>query len=131
MEFDMTTHLLRANPAVTEDRGRIAFQRGPIVFCMEQPDQLDQASAGNLSGYAVHVGESTKANFDPRLLNGVMTLEHPGTIRRVSADSGLYFPATTSVEAKDVPTTLKLIPYYAWANRGPAAMQVWIPYLQV
>ena len=39
LSFDMTTHLLKANPAVTEDRGRVAFQRGPIVFCMEHLDQ--------------------------------------------------------------------------------------------
>jgi DUF1680 family protein len=131
MDFDMTTHLLKANPAVSEDRGRVAFQRGPIVFCMEQPDQLDRAGAGNLSGYVAHLGEDTKANFDANLLNGVMTLEHPGTIRRTAAHPGLYFPASEAVEAKEIPTTLKLIPYYAWANRGPAAMQVWIPYLQV
>ena len=131
MEFDMTTHLLKANPAVTEDRGRVAFQRGPIVFCMEQPDQLDPASAGNLSGYVVHLDGATKANYDAKLLDGVMTLEHPGTIRLAAADPGLYFPASEAVETKDTPTTLKLIPYYAWANRGPAAMQVWIPYQQV
>jgi DUF1680 family protein len=134
MDFDMTTNLLKANPAVSEDRGRVAFQRGPIIFCMEhidQPDQLDRAGAGNLSGYVVHLGEDTKASFDANLLNGVMTLEHPGTIRRAAADPGLYFPASENLEAKEIPTTLKLIPYYAWANRGPAAMQVWIPYLQV
>jgi DUF1680 family protein len=60
-----------------------------------------------------------------------MTLEHPGTIRLAFADPALYYPTSESVEAKAVPTTLKLIPYYAWANRGPAAMQVWIPYQQV
>jgi DUF1680 family protein len=131
MDFDMATHLIKANPAVTEDRGRVALQRGPVVFCMEQPDQSNPEAAANLSAYAVHLGETTKANFDAQLLNGVMTLEHPGTIRLASADQGLYYPTSESVEAKDVPTTLKLIPYYAWANRGPAAMQVWIPYQQV
>jgi DUF1680 family protein len=131
MEFDMTTHLLKANPAVTEDRGRVAFQRGPVVFCMEQPDQSDPARAADMSGYAVHLGETTSVNFEAKLLDGVMTLEHPGTIRHAAADPGLYYPASESVEAKDVPTTVKLIPYYAWANRGQASMQVWIPYQQV
>jgi hypothetical protein len=134
MEFDMTTHLLKANPAVVEDRGRVAFQRGPIVFCQEQidqPDQLDRAGAADLSAYVVHPDEKTTARFEANLLDGVMTLEHPGTIRRASADPGLYFPASEAVEVKETPTTLKLIPYYAWANRGPAAMQVWIPYQQV
>ena len=60
-----------------------------------------------------------------------MTLEHPGTIHHTDAATGLYYPASETVEAKDIPTKLKLIPYYAWANRGPASMQVWIPYQQV
>jgi DUF1680 family protein len=133
MEFDMTTHLLKANPEVLEDRGRVAFERGPIVFCMEhidQPDQPDPATPTNLSGYAVRLGQNTSAHFDAKLLNGVMTLEHPGSLRRISADPGLYFPASETPDAKETPTTLKLIPYYAWANRAPAAMQVWIPYIQ-
>jgi DUF1680 family protein len=40
---------------------------------------------------------------------------------------GLYFPASTP-KAPESPTTVKLIPYYAWANRESASMQVWIPY---
>ena len=36
LSFDMKTRLLESNPAVAEDRGRVAFQRGPIVFCMER-----------------------------------------------------------------------------------------------
>jgi len=131
MEFDMTTHLLKANPAVTEDRGRVAFQRGPIVFCMEQPDQLDRASNANFAGYVAHLGENTTTRFDADLLGGVMVLDHPGTLRRTASNPGLYFPASEAVTAQDAPTTLKLIPYYAWANRGAAAMQVWIPYTQV
>jgi hypothetical protein len=134
MDFDMTTHLLKANPAVTEDRGRVALQRGPIVFCMEQfdqPDQVDHGRGANLDGYAAHLNDKTIARFDPDLLDGVMTLEHPGSVSRTSSSPGLYYPASETVEAKQTPTTLKLIPYYAWANRGPAAMQVWIPYLNV
>jgi hypothetical protein len=130
MEFDMTTHLLKANPAVTEDHGRVAFQRGPIVFCMEQPDQLDRARAAHMADYSVHLGETTSERFDADLLGGVMVLDHPGTLRRTVTDLGLYFPASEPVAAEELPTTLRLIPYYAWANRGPASMQVWIPYRQ-
>ena len=39
LSFDMQPQALHANLAVTDDRGRIAFQRGPIVYCMEQLDQ--------------------------------------------------------------------------------------------
>ena len=126
LKFDMTTHLLKANPAVDEDRGRVAFQRGPIVFCMEHLDQNEQEM--NLAGYAVRMDGKTSAQFDPNLLAGVMVLSHPGSISRTPAGMGLYYSASENAEAQLSPATVKLIPYYAWANREPASMQVWIPY---
>jgi DUF1680 family protein len=127
LNFDMTTHLLRANPAVADDRGRVAFQRGPIVFCMEHLDQQEQDSGMNLAGYTVQADGETKEHFEPHLLDGVMVLTHPATISISAEDSALYLPASTP-KAAERPTTVKLIPYYAWANREAASMQVWIPY---
>ena len=75
LNFDMTTHLLKANPAVTEDRGRVAFQRGPIVFCMEHIDQKDHAPGINLADYTVRLDGTTTAQFEPSLLDGVMVLD--------------------------------------------------------
>ena len=128
LDFDMTTHLLKANPAVTEDRGRVAFQRGPIVFCMEHIDQKDHAPGINLADYTVRLDGTTTAQFEPSLLDGVMVLAHPGAINKSATDARLYFSAATATKPVDSPTTLRLIPYYAWANREEAAMQVWIPY---
>ena len=125
--FDMTTHLLKANPAVTEDRGRVAFQRGPIVFCMEHLDQPDHGVGMNLAGYTVLPGETTTEHFDANLLDGVVVLTHAATISKTATDMALYFPASTP-KPPESPTTVKLIPYYAWANRESASMQVWIPY---
>jgi DUF1680 family protein len=124
----MTTRLLKANPAVTEDRGRIAFQRGPIVFCMEQPDQLDPERAKDMVGYIAKLNAETATRFDAKLLDGVTVLEHPGAIVGSAKDEDLYFNASVKQDVQSRPTKLRLIPYYAWANRGPAAMQVWIPY---
>jgi DUF1680 family protein len=61
------------------------------------------------------------------LLDGVMVLSHPATVSKTVTDAGLYFPASTP-QAPERATTVRLIPYYAWANREPASMQVWIPY---
>jgi DUF1680 family protein len=136
LSFDMTTRLLESNPAVAEDRGRVAFQRGPIVFCMERLDQqsLTQASQQrsdlNLSNYAVDLHAPTTERFDPELLDGVMVLEHPGTLS-VREDQRLYFAANDAGRTDEISATLTLIPYYAWANRAPVAMQVWIPYRRV
>jgi len=130
LSFDMTTHLLKANPAVTEDRGRVAFQRGPIVFCMEHLDQPDHGVGMNLAGYTVLLDGATTAHFEASLLDGVMVLTHPATISKSATDVALYFPASTP-KPPESPTTVKLIPYYAWANRESASMQVWIPYKDV
>jgi DUF1680 family protein len=131
INFDMTTKLIKANPAVSEDRGRVAFQRGPIVFCMESVDQSTHERGTNLADYAVQLNGNTTANFDPNILDGVMILNHPGSITRSSAGKGLYFSVDETSKAQQAPTTVKLIPYYAWANRDPTAMQVWIPYSHV
>jgi uncharacterized protein len=128
--FDMGTQLLRANAAVNEDRGRVAFQRGPVVFCMEQLDQAAASQSKDLVGYAAQLDASTGAHYEPELLDGVLMLEHAGSISR-SAEKSLYFSASESGNATETATTLRLIPYYAWANRAPSAMQVWIPYKQV
>ncbi len=131
LSFDMTTQLLKANPAVVEDHGRVAFQRGPLVYCMEHLDQADQQYGMNLTYFSTHIGAETSARFEPGLLDGVMVLEHPGSLSHPVQAEGLYFSASKTERLQEAPTTLKLIPYYAWANRGPAGMQVWIPYKNV
>jgi DUF1680 family protein len=57
-----------------------------------------------------------------------MVLEHPGSIGHPQSDPGLYFQVADTPKVDVTPTTIRLIPYYAWANRDPASMQVWIPY---
>ena len=81
----------------------------------------------NLAGYTVLPEAATTEQFDANLLDGVMVLSHPATISKTATDTALYFPASTP-KPPESPTTVKLIPYYAWANRESASMQVWIPY---
>jgi DUF1680 family protein len=131
LSFDMTTRLLKANPAVNEDRGRVAFQRGPVVFCMEQLDQAAVERSATLVGFSAKLNGSTTAHYEPDLLGGVLVLEHPGAIAQNPTETGLYYSAAESKPPALSPTTLRLIPYYAWANRAPSAMQVWIPYSYV
>jgi uncharacterized protein len=131
LSFDMTPHLLKANPAVNEDRGRIAFQRGPLVFCMEHLDQINQEPSIDIASYTVKLDGDTTAHFEPNLLDGVMILSHPGYINRSPADLSLYYSADEKMNSRQIATTLKLIPYYAWSNRNLSSMQVWIPYDQI
>jgi DUF1680 family protein len=126
--FDMTPRAVKANPAVMEDTGKIAFQRGPIVYCMETLDQQGYSQDINSAGFVAQIEGKTTATWDSRLLDGVVVLEHPGTVSERTKGS-LYSSATAKVPPS-TPSSIRLIPYYAWANRGPAGMQVWIPYVR-
>jgi DUF1680 family protein len=129
LSFDMTPRILRANPAVTENTGRVAIQRGPVVFCMEGLDQSPSPNQRNLAGFSVKASGATTASYNADLLDGVMTLEHQGAHEDQPPSSSLYFAANTP-EPETQAASLKLIPYYAWANREPSEMQVWIPYIR-
>jgi DUF1680 family protein len=129
LSFDMDPQILRANPAVTENTGRVAFQRGPVVFCMEGLDQPDRPNQRNLAGFSVESSGATSASYDPNLLDGVVVLQHEGSHAEIPPSRALYFAAETP-QPQTSPANLKLIPYYAWANRAPSEMQVWIPYIR-
>jgi hypothetical protein len=129
LSFDMQPQAVHANLAVTDDRGRIAFQRGPIVYCMEQLDQaVAPADAADFPRYTAQLIETTATVYQPDLLEGVVVLEHPGAL--LPAEPGSLYQATLPSREAAHPTTLRLIPYYAWSNRQLSAMQVWVPYRQ-
>lgn len=135
--FDMRPQMIRANPAVTADTGRIAMQRGPVVYCMEQLDQTAGSEPKNFYLYnASLVGESEE-RYDPTLLDGIVMLQHAGAYAASQAGGEgaelLYetvAEAGPDMHAQANPALLRLIPYYAWANREESAMQVWIPYVR-
>ncbi len=101
-----------ANEKVAADQGRVALQRGPIVYAAEWPD--------NPGGYVRNLllPDSAKltAEFKPALLNGVEVVK--------SKAISLTYDAQGQVQKKEQDFTT--IPYYAWANRGQGQMAVWI-----
>jgi len=129
LSFDMRPQVVHANPAVADDRGRIAFQRGPIVYCMEQLDQLEASKdSGIFPYYTARLTETTTARYDSGLLEGVVVLEHPGSLLPAAAPA--LYQAALPQPGAGTTTKLKMIPYYAWSNRDLSAMQVWVPYQQ-
>jgi DUF1680 family protein len=129
LNFDMQPRAVHANLAVADDRGRVAFQRGPIVYCMEQLDQaVGAADTEGFPRYTAQLTETTTAAFRPELLDGVVVLEHPG--EWLPAEPGGLYQATLPKREAVRPAMLRMIPYYAWSNRQLSAMQVWIPYGQ-
>jgi DUF1680 family protein len=131
LNMDMPVQVLEANPHVADDLGRIAVQRGPLVYCLEQLDQPDGVA---LADVAVNLGQRPGAQFHDELksdwLGGVVVLHHTGTaFENVAPRDALYSRYTGApVKTRQVPLTF--IPYYAWANRESTPMQVWTPVLR-
>jgi hypothetical protein len=130
LQLDMTPHLVAANPLVREDYGRVAVQRGPLLYCLEQVDQEERgsifdfalsASAGPSSGFT--------SEFRPDVLGGIVMLKHQGMATpKPLSEEPLYGAIERIPRSEGKEVDLTFIPYYAWANRLPGAMEVWIPF---
>jgi DUF1680 family protein len=131
VKLNMAPQVIEANSRVVDDYGRAAVQRGPLVYCLEQ---LDQPEGVPLYGVSLDLRQKGSSPFQEEyqsdLLGGIVVVKHAGAANEKSASGGkLYYPyAATPTEARRV--DLKLIPYYAWANRAPTPMQVWTPILR-
>ena len=75
-------------------------------------------------------GQGFQVEFRPDLLGGVVVLRHRGVVLESSTSTQpLYAPQSPEAPRSHGEVELTFIPYYAWANRGPSAMRVWVPYL--
>ncbi len=116
LEFLMPVLRVRAHPRVRHDRGRVALQRGPLVYCLEQVD-----NGARLDELLLPRDAEIAARFDPALLGGVVVLEAEAR-RLIAANGALYSTASLTSE----PAKLTAVPYALWANRGEGEMSVWI-----
>jgi DUF1680 family protein len=98
-----------ANDNVEDDRGKLALERGPIVYCLEGVDQHDSTVFNKV----ITVNTPIEANYQSQKLGGIVELS--GQAEEVEADGTV----------KSVP--FKAIPYSTWDNRGADQMEVWIP----
>ena len=114
---------VESHPYVSANAGRVALQRGPLVYCVEQTDLgIDPRDL-------VLPSESTlTAVGEPNLLGGVVVLRGKALCRPPHCDwnARLYQPASERSASSDLSVDLTAIPYYAWANRDPGGMTVWI-----
>jgi DUF1680 family protein len=113
LHLPMPVRRVLADDAVAADRGRVALQRGPIVFCAEWPDN----PGGHVRNLVLPRNAVLKAVFRPELLKGIVQISGSGTALILDKDG--------KVERK--PQLITAIPYYAWAHRGPGEMLVWLP----
>jgi uncharacterized protein len=120
--MEMPIQTVWAHPAVRALQGRVALQRGPIVYCLEGVDNREI----HLDRIAVDPQQVTKefeVEWDENLLGGVSVLRGTGTATDESGwENTLYRTQRQSSNSID----LKAIPYYAWNNRAPGEMRIWM-----
>lgn len=108
LSLPMEVRMVRANENVADDKGKLAIERGPVMYCLEGKDQADSTVFDKV----IPAGTEFTEKYEPQLLNGIVTLTGKG--KKVTADG-----------VKDV--DFKAIPYCTWCNRGADHMAVWIP----
>lgn len=124
LNLPLQTVPMAANPRVADVYGRVAIERGPLIYALEQIDQ-NGAALGDLFIRANAPG-SPEQRKD--LLGGVTVLKFPGQIaERSLGDEPLYQPFAIMGSLAKRPTALTFIPYYAFGNREPTPMEVWVP----
>jgi DUF1680 family protein len=123
LDLAMTVSVLECNPRARENRAAVALRRGPLVYCLESVDQPDVDVLE--AGLAVDRTADVSVEHRTELLGGVTVLRAPGRVP-VEAYGDLYQPLGADRRRTRRDLTLTAIPYFAWANRGPSAMTVWM-----
>ncbi|MGH7495962.1 MAG: glycoside hydrolase family 127 protein [bacterium] len=112
LHLPMPVRRVRAHEKVKADAGRVALQRGPIVYCAEGPD-----NNGHVLNLVLRDEAELQSHFRADLLQGVQTITG-------KAFATQFSPNGQSLEMSEQP--FAAIPYYAWAHRGPGEMSVWL-----
>jgi hypothetical protein len=118
LNLDMQIERIQAHPQVRAAAGKIAIQRGPLVYCLEEVD-----NGGNLSALSVNVDDALWTDQDDQLPDGTVVIR--GKAARICEEhwgDGLYQP----VQNREQEVSIKAIPYFLWGNREQGEMLVWI-----
>ena len=118
IHFDMPVRTVKAHPAVKDDRGRIAVERGPLVYCAEGVDNE------RFSIFNFLMPAQPRFRTAERTINGVRDVTF--TVTAIEVD-GEALDTDKIGHAHVRPAVLTMIPYYAWNHRGPGDMEVWMP----
>jgi len=114
IDFPMPVRKVLADERIAADKGKMAFQRGPVIYCAEWPDN----NTGNVRNLIIEKETPVTTEFIPTLLDGTQVIKTTGFQTKKRLDGTIEkFP--------EEPVTL--IPYALWNNRGPGQMMVWFP----
>ena len=122
LELPMAPSLITADPNVEETRNQVAVKRGPIVYCLEG---RDLESGTSINDIVVPTDIMLQPKYEANLLSGVTILEGEANVLPKADWSNQLYKPLVKPDLKKTP--IKMIPYFAWANRGVHDMSVWLP----
>lgn len=120
LSMPMEVKIMEANPLVEESRGQVAVQRGPILYCLESND-LNGVSIDDIALPVDAKFTTAEATIDGSRMT---VLETTAVNRNEKSWKGQLYREVCRNKAN---TKIRLIPYYAWGNRGKSEMTVWMP----
>jgi hypothetical protein len=118
LDLPMQVERVQAHPNVRANCGRVALQRGPLVYCLEESD-----NGKNLNDLALPREENLAVRFEKNLLGGVAVITGTGKRRAFDGWEGALYRAEDSTQEY---IAFKAVPYFAWDNRAPGEMLVWL-----
>jgi len=120
LQLAMPATLIEANPLIEETKNQVAVKRGPLVYCLESAD-LPSAKVFDVLMPANIKLQTVATKIDNA---NIIALQGQAEVLQTQQwKNTLYKELNTASK----PITVKLIPYYAWANRGLTDMTVWLP----
>lgn len=124
LRLPVEARFTRAHPRADATRASVACERGPLVYCFEQADQRDPT---DILDAAIDPRGGLDETWDGTLLGGVVAIDARGeALLDDGFDGRLYRPYPAEPRRRER-VSLRAVPYFAWANRGPSAMRVWTP----
>ncbi|NLE66964.1 MAG: glycoside hydrolase family 127 protein [Lentisphaerae bacterium] len=118
LSLPMPVERVEAHPAVRSDAGKIALQRGPLVYCLEEVD-----NGARLHDLRLPSKSRLTAKYEPRLLGGAVAVTGRAFRRSAAGWDGRLYRADRSAGRA---ANIKAVPYFLWNNRAPGEMLVWI-----
>jgi len=120
LNLEMQPEFLESHPYVSENVGKIAVRRGPLVYCVEGEDN----PGVDIWELEVLRNERLKEEYRD-ILGGIVVIKGKGYVIDLNSWKSLYLPAQEAARLRRE-VEFAAIPYYAWANRTPGPMKVWL-----
>ena len=123
LDMPMPARLTEAHPRIESTRGCVAIERGPLVYCLETADNPD----GHVADLEIDTAAPLESTWAPDRLGGVVLVKATGWAVETRPWANQLYRQVGAPPAARRRVALTAVPYYAWANREPGAMRIWIP----